>query len=165
MSNPGLKIKNQKRRGEWAEMRFMARASERGMTVTKPWGDSARYDLIVECEGGFLRVQVKSTTCRKNNSYPCNLHGAHAAYTKEDFDFIAAYIIPLDIWYIIPSEAAIRGKERLYLTPGSPKTRYAPYREAWHLLLEERPARFAADLCFHRACQSRQREAPTILSS
>lgn len=163
MTNPGLNFRNQKRRGEWAEMRFMARASEHGMTVTKPWGDSARYDLVVECEGGFLRVQVKSTTCRKNNSYPCNLHGAHAAYTKEDFDFIAAYIIPLDIWYIIPAEAAIRGKEKLYLTPGSPKTRYAPYREAWHLLWEKRRAHPATDLCLHCGRQAHQHEDPTIL--
>ena len=146
-------------------MRFMARVSELGMTVTRPWGDSLHYDVVLESEGCWLRVQVKSTVSRKNNSYPCTLHGASAPYTKEDFEFIAAYIIPLDIWYIIPTEAAIRGKEKLYLTPGSPKTRYAPYREAWHLLREKRRAHPAADLCSHCGRQAHQHEDPTILRS
>jgi len=28
-------------------------------------GDSARYDMVVEIRGRFLRVQVKSTTCQR----------------------------------------------------------------------------------------------------
>src|SRR5438552_12970322 len=50
-----------KRRGEWVELQFMARAAAHGLTVSKPWGDSARYDFIVEQRGRFRRVQVKST--------------------------------------------------------------------------------------------------------
>lgn len=134
MTNKGIDIKRAKERGEWAELRFMARAAEEGLVVTKPWGESSRYDFAVERSGRFLRVQVKSTLCRKNNSYPLNLHGAKAPYSIGDFDFVAAYVIPLDLWYIIPAEAAITGREKLYVTPGSPKTRYEQYREAWHLL-------------------------------
>lgn len=37
-----------KRRGEWVELQFMARAHAHGLIVSKPWGDSARYDFIVE---------------------------------------------------------------------------------------------------------------------
>jgi hypothetical protein len=137
MNNPGLNIKDQKRRGEWAEMRFLARVSELGMTVTRPWGDSLHYDMVVESEGGWLRVQVKSSTCKRNNSYFINLHGSNHYYTKDDFDFIAAYIIPINLWYIIPAEAALRGRDKLCMTPDSPETRYAPYQEAWHLLSEK----------------------------
>ena len=61
MTKPRVKIKHPKRRGEWAEMRFMAMAAENGLEVTKPFGEMARYDFIVEYQGRFARVQVKST--------------------------------------------------------------------------------------------------------
>jgi hypothetical protein len=48
MTGRGADIKNHKMRREWAELRFMARAAEFGLIVTKPWGDSARYDFAVE---------------------------------------------------------------------------------------------------------------------
>ncbi len=60
MQNDGSKIRNCKRRGEWAELRFMTRAAEYGLCVSKPWGESSQYDLVVECDGAFVRVQVKS---------------------------------------------------------------------------------------------------------
>src|SRR6266545_6704869 len=55
-------IRHPKKRGEWVEMQFMARAAAHGFTVSKPWGDSARYDFAIEHNGVFHRVQVKSTS-------------------------------------------------------------------------------------------------------
>jgi len=135
MTNQGKDIKHPKVRGEWAEMRFMARAAEHGLVVTKPWGESTHYDFAVECEGRFLKVQVKSTMHRISKSYILKFHGSQQTpYAKGDFDFLAGYVIPLDVWYIIPAEAAMRGTGDLCVTPDSPKTRYEHYREAWHLL-------------------------------
>jgi hypothetical protein len=37
-----------KRRGEWVELIFMMRAAELEFNVSKPWGDSSRYDVSVE---------------------------------------------------------------------------------------------------------------------
>jgi PD-(D/E)XK endonuclease len=54
-------IKNCKRRGEWSELQFMARAAKKGLRLAKPWGDSSRYDVVVETGVHFVRVQVKST--------------------------------------------------------------------------------------------------------
>ncbi len=54
MKNKGMKIKHPKLRGEWAELRFMTRAAEHGLCVTKPWGETARYDL---------RWSMKGTLC------------------------------------------------------------------------------------------------------
>ncbi len=51
-----------KLRGEWAEIRFLARASELGLRVSKPYGDCLPYDFIVEHGGRMFRVQVKSTS-------------------------------------------------------------------------------------------------------
>ena len=135
MTNQGKDIKHPKVRGEWAEMRFMARAAEHGLVVAKPWGESTHYDFAVECEGRFLRVQVKSTMHRISKSYVLKVHGSQQTpYAKGDFDFLAGYIIPLDLWYIIPAEDAMRGTGNLCVTPDSPKTRYENYREAWYLL-------------------------------
>ena len=46
-----------KERGEWAELCFMARAAGRGLNVSRPHGDSASYDVGVEQNGRFLRIQ------------------------------------------------------------------------------------------------------------
>jgi hypothetical protein len=72
MKITGASIKQNKQRGEWAELRFMARASEHGLSISKPWGDSCRYDFIVEHAGKFLRVQVQK---RKSWAYHVNMAG------------------------------------------------------------------------------------------
>ncbi len=158
-----MNIQHRKIRGEWAEMRFMARASENGLVVTKPWGDSARYDFVVEYDRCFLRIQVKSTVTRKNRVYPVMLRGATALYTEDDFDFLAAYIIPVDAWYIIPSSVAITGHQKIHLSPTNPKSRHNVYREAWHLLREKRCKRHIpnANLCY-RNCPNRLIEAAPV---
>ena len=138
MTIDGTSIKHCKMRGEWAELRFMARAAEHGLCVSKPWGDSARYDFAVEYGGQFLRVQVKSTTCKRRRSYSCHLHGnIKRAYTKEQIDFIAAYIIPLDVWFILPVEVALRSSRNLILSPNMAVSKHGVYKEAWHLLRGE----------------------------
>jgi hypothetical protein len=68
-------IKNCKRRGEWSELQFMARASKNGLRLANPWGDSSRYDVLVETGGHFVRVQVKSTAnSQPNGGYVCGVH-------------------------------------------------------------------------------------------
>lgn len=41
-------VKGCKERGEWVELCFMAKAAGMGMLVSKPLGDSCRYDVLVE---------------------------------------------------------------------------------------------------------------------
>jgi PD-(D/E)XK endonuclease len=134
MMCPGMRIRHPKARGEWAELRFMTRATEIGLRVTKPWGDNAPYDLAVETNGHFLRVQVKCTRFRRGRSYKCHLDSNGHPYTSAQIDFIAAYVIPADSWYILPIEATNRQPDIL-LTPDNPHAKYERYREAWHLLV------------------------------
>src|SRR5207248_6285949 len=49
-----------KRRGEVAESVFLAKAMSLGFGVAKPWGDSERYDFIVDSGEKLWRVQLKS---------------------------------------------------------------------------------------------------------
>src|SRR5689334_11543102 len=92
--NPGSLIRGCKERGEWAELCFMARAAGLGLKVSKPYGDSASYDVGVECgsgrgEGRVLRVQVKSTIYRRRNGeYSLNVMGpGRRRYARGTVDF------------------------------------------------------------------------------
>jgi hypothetical protein len=127
-------IENKKQRGEWAESVFMAKAHERGLPVSKPWGDSWPYDFVVGTTGRFVSVQVKSTLNRPISGYVCTVQ-AHRPYPAGSFDFVAAYIIPADTWYILPA-VFIQGMKVVTVQPDSPSSKYEPYREAWHLLRE-----------------------------
>src|SRR5579884_1903465 len=121
-----------KQRGEWAELCFMARAAAR-LSVTRPHGDSASYDVGVEHNGRYLRVQVKSTTFERNGSYTCNIISKTGVrYGTNKLDIFAVYLVPIDLWYIIPFEVAARNKS-LNLTPYDGH-KFAQYIEAWHLL-------------------------------
>lgn len=134
MPSSGLDIAHPKRRGEWAELRFMTRASEHGLCVAKPWGDTAPYDFAVEHNGHFLRVQVKCTKYKRGRSYKCHVTASGGPYARDHLDYIAAYVIELDLWYIIPV-AATKGQEHVMLSPHRAKSKFAEYREAWHLLI------------------------------
>jgi PD-(D/E)XK nuclease superfamily protein len=133
MQNRGSTIRHAKARGEWAELRFMTRAAELGFRVTKPWGDNAPYDLAIESRGCFLRVQVKCTQFQRGHSYKCHLDSNGVPYRSNQIDFIAAYVIPTDTWYILPI-AAIHGQPDILLTPTRKNSKHARYKEAWHLL-------------------------------
>ncbi len=112
----------------------MARASEHGLCVSKPWGDSSRYDFAVESGGRFLRVQVKSTTFKRRHSYVCHFDWKKP-YTKGQIDFLAAYIVPEDVWYILPVGLRLRPTCNLILSPHLEASKYGAYKEAWDLLL------------------------------
>ena len=128
-----MSIRHAKARGEWAELRFMERATELGLRVTKPWGDNTPYDFAVESRGHFLRVQVKCTRQKRWNSYRCHLDSNGHAYSPDQVDIIAAYIIPTATWYIFPI-AATHGQPDILLNPHRKNSRHAKYKEAWHLL-------------------------------
>jgi hypothetical protein len=46
---------------------------------------------------------------------------------------VAAYVVPADVWYIIPA-AQVLGKKLVALIPGSEISKYRRYKEAWDLL-------------------------------
>jgi hypothetical protein len=126
-----------KRRGEAAEAAFLARATHLGFTVLIPWGDSNRYDSVVELNHGLLRVQVKSATLYAETRYRVKTTGASGkVYTSKEIDFFVAYIVPENIWYIIPIQAIGQRKGiRFYPhTRRQSRATFEKYREAWCLL-------------------------------
>jgi hypothetical protein len=128
------KFTTYKQRGEWVELLFMTRAAKRGFNVSKPWGDSARYDVSVEQDGRFKRVQTKCTDRWNGSSYSCGLYAAHQhAYTTRQIDYFAIYLIQDDIWYIFPAKTLI-AQSAVILTPHRADSKHARYKEAWDLL-------------------------------
>ena len=115
------KFKSLKQRGEWVELRFMACAAERGFYVLKPWGEMRPYDVGIEYDQNFLRVQVKSTTFRAGTGYLLHFkpNDRIRTYAVDDFDLFAAYVVPADAWYIIPSALVLGDAHttRLYASP------------------------------------------------
>jgi hypothetical protein len=148
--HPPAPRKNTKVTGELSEAAFLTRAAHRGFGVAKPWGDSRRYDFILDNGTHLLRVQIKCTECIRAQAYETRATyttgKARAVYTKNDIDFLAAHVVPLDIWYIIPVEICTpHPMLRFYPHRQAKKMRLEPYREAWHLLqsqpdAEKKPA-------------------------
>jgi hypothetical protein len=154
-----------KRLGERAEAEFLAKAAGMGFGVAKPWGDSDRYDFILDVSqvcreersglrqeasarkgrsrtpGKHLtlwRVQVKSAhRLGEDGMYSFRMHGhSGEAYGADEIDAMVAYVAPEKAWYVLP--AAVFQKVRsLKLFPGSrrKRSRFEQYREAWELLL------------------------------
>jgi hypothetical protein len=138
-----------KQLGELAEMMFMVKATTKGLIVAKPYGDSRRYDFLVDSGKRTWRVQVKSSTCTHYRAYTVNAYWKttrkHMPYLPSQVDFLAVLILGTDIWYLIPVRAlGGRRMVRVYPFGGDPRgsRRHEKYREAWPLLQpKKRPRR------------------------
>ncbi|MGA8285825.1 MAG: group I intron-associated PD-(D/E)XK endonuclease, partial [Candidatus Sulfotelmatobacter sp.] len=138
-----------------SELAFALAAARQGFGISRPYGDSERYDLILDSSHidsnshpRLVRVQVKATTQVVEGLYRVNAHrrinGRAVPYTLAEIDFFAAYVIPEDSWFIFPLPH-ILGLTSLLL---SPKKRRRPglydnYREAWPLLRQPDGLEFA----------------------
>jgi hypothetical protein len=127
--------------GELGEAAFVHKAVSLGFMVAKPHGDMHAYDFIVDGGNGLWRVQVKACATLKYGLYQANTFlrraGVLIPYTAAEIDFLVAYIIPEQTWYVVPVREVV-GRTSLGFRPrGFPRLDlYAHYREAWHLLRE-----------------------------
>ena len=124
-----------KHQGDTAELRFMLLNHSLGYTIAKPFGDNAKYDLIVEVDNKLQRIQVKSTKSKDistgTDCYRCNVcSGASVKkmYSDNDIDFVAIYVIPEDAWYKIPVNEIKSKSVRLYPHRKSRNESFEKYR-------------------------------------
>jgi hypothetical protein len=133
------KPRNTKRTGELAEAAFLHKAVGLGFRVTKPWGDSERYDFVLDSGRRLWRVQIKCTAVERAGGYHIQpIHFVYGknkvVYTAEDIDVLAAHVVPLDVWYLVPVAALAAGTSlRLYPDDGCKTARFEKYREGWDL--------------------------------
>ena len=102
---------NSKQKGNITELECMLAFIKLGYNVLTPYGDCERYDFVVDVNGKFIRVQVK--TSRTNNDgasfsfsgRSCNRKDGkiiHHYYTNEEIDYFATifdgkcYLIPVE---------------------------------------------------------------------
>ncbi len=131
---------HRKTKGEWAELTFTAKALSLGFTVCRPYGENHRFDFVVIAPGGRItRVQVKSSWVKTEGMYRFKTSGARRhRYRRGEVDFIVAYIVPEDAWYIIPRRELRHDVG--YVMPHLPhsRARWEKYRDAWPLLRQAR---------------------------
>ncbi|PYX09958.1 MAG: hypothetical protein DMG88_04365 [Acidobacteria bacterium] len=134
------RLRNTKRRGELSEAAFLLKASSLGFCVTRPWGDSERYDFILDNGERLWRVQVKCTEVVRARGYDVQssygIYGKRKmVYTARDIDALVVHIRPLDVWYVLPIDAFAPCRSlRFYPQGGCRRPRFEKYREAWDLM-------------------------------
>jgi hypothetical protein len=130
-----------KKLGELAELKFYTIAYENNFIISKPFGDNARYDFIVDCNGKLSRVQVKSTSyidrANRENRYSLVVgygNKCKISYTENDIDIVAIFVFPENIWYIIQINK-LDGKKKINLRPfdKNSKGKYEIFKMAWEL--------------------------------
>ena len=137
------KMRSRTRKGDVAEAAFLAKAMQLGFNVCKPFGTACRFDFVVEAGGRLSRVQVKSCWRPRTRHHPYYVglavaqpQGRPRTYQRDEMDFLAAYIAPEDVWYVIPARE-IAGRRSISVHPHRPQVsnEFEEYRDAWHLLV------------------------------
>lgn len=97
--------------GNIGEAVALAEFTKRGYTVLIPFGQNAPYDLVVDINNRFYRIQCKSTekvhdgekmiftTCRMNN-----ITYQRTVYTSDEIDYMFVYCIENGYMGLIPIE-------------------------------------------------------------
>ena len=136
-------MKNTIARGSEAELLFASECVKRDMVVSFPISHSSEYDLIIDTPLGLKKIQVK-------RAYKVNNHGytqlcvetrrilvKHSgkkgsivrSYSKNGYDFLAAYNVDTNDYWIIPRDITRKYKAQIYL--GS---KLDDYKNQWILL-------------------------------
>jgi hypothetical protein len=148
-------LDSHKRRGEIAEASFLAKASSLGFGVSKPWIEE-RYDFILDSGYRFWRVQVKSTRTTVPPGYLVRFTGNHLApYNDKEIDFVVAYLVPEDAWYVIPVKLLKGQNSMIFYPQRKGRSKWEKYREAWCQMAcphdENGPSKIVTPRCCDKA--------------
>lgn len=155
---------NNNARGNLAELAFLHKAASLGFGVAKPCADKEPYDFILDSGERFWRVQVKSSSYAVPGRSGYAVNASHAgqgckskAYDADEIDFLVAYIVPADAWYIVPVNQFVSLRFlRVYPSGCRGGGCFESFREAWHLMApgaelpQPRKLRRAHAIDFHR---------------
>jgi hypothetical protein len=134
---------NTKSIGERSEAIVMAEFLKAGYVVLMPFGDNQRYDLVIDIDGKFLRVQCKTARLIKAGAvlnfpaYSSSVHrsgGTKKGY-RDQADLFAVYSPDTGQVYILPVAEVGESDVALRLTP--PRHRYPSVRYADNYLLSK----------------------------
>ena len=114
---------NTSEKGDASEAAVISKLKLIGIEVSIPFGDSARYDIIIDDGSELLRTQVKTATERKSSdtitfncytdSYKNGGERNTKSYTPDEIDGYAVYSPSLDECYWVPVEDSPSSKMTL----------------------------------------------------
>ena len=116
-----------KQKGNLTELQCITAFYELGYSVSIPYGENSRYDLIADIEGKLIKIQVKTSSIKNGNAeaieFSCrssriNSTGTiNTRYTKSEIDYFATY------WdnqcYLVPVEECSVTKTLRFCYPKS----------------------------------------------
>ena len=135
-----------KAKGVVFEYKFFSKVLELGYDVFIPAGDNLPIDCIVQNGAGRLyKVQIKGTasenresgrnkTARRYKVLAATGQSSKEALDCTKVDILAAYVEPVDSWYIIPC-LELSGTKSVWFYPHfqDSKSKTAKYLECWDL--------------------------------
>lgn len=97
---------SKKIKGDVAELAVAKKLMGEGWKILFPYGEDHRYDLVVEKDKKFVRIQVKYVT-PKNGAIDINCQSSNnwsiLVYNSNEIDVIAAYNSKSEEIYFVPS--------------------------------------------------------------
>ncbi len=100
---------NSKDKGDLSEAKALFEFQKHHIPVLIPWGDNLRYDMVIELNNSFYRVQVKTANEIKNGAVKCYARSStnhttnkHLQSYVNDVDFFVFYNQNLDKIALVP---------------------------------------------------------------
>ena len=123
-------MRNTKEIGDTAVAGVLASLLKKGYAILIPFGDSQRYDLVLDKDGQFFRVQCKNGRIRNgcvrfNTSSTLWYKGHSRRNYKGQIDYFGVYCPNLDKTYLIPVN--IVGETQGILRISKPKNNQTKY--------------------------------------
>lgn len=102
---------NNKDKGDLSEAKALFEFQKLGIPVAIPWGDNLRYDLVIELNNQFFRVQVKTANEEVNGAIRCYARSSTNHTTNKklstyegEVDYFVFYNQIRDLIAIVPIE-------------------------------------------------------------
>lgn len=101
---------NSKQIGNITEVSVMLEFLKLGYNILTPYGDCERYDFVVDINGKFYKIQVKTSketeegkiSFNTSSTHYVNGKCIHDSYTKKEIDYFATFY--KNKCYLIPVE-------------------------------------------------------------
>lgn len=108
-------MRNTKLIGDISESKVISALVEKGWTVSIPFGENSKYDLIADSGEELFRVQVKTGRLSAGvivfNGYTSHAHrGGESEGYRGKADLFGVYCPELDAVYLVPVEEVPEGK-------------------------------------------------------
>lgn len=117
---------DKKLKGDISETAVIAKCTRLGFGVSVPVGDRFTYDLIVDNGLRLIKIQVKSIYLASNGSLKCagarrtltnRTTTKYKTYDKGDFDYVVAYYMDTNDFYIIPEDVFLTSTSQFTIEP------------------------------------------------